>query len=199
MEFLLQNSSDGTANMVTIRLATLDDAEVIRDIYATFIESSFATFDTVQPTTESFRAKLEKVQRFYPWYVAEIGEQVVGYAYANEHHERPAYRWSVTASVYISEDHQRQGLGRRFYERLLPTLKRQGFRMVHAGITMPNEGSVKLHEAMGFHRVAMFPKAGYKFDSWRDVGWWVLDLMEGNESAHPSEPIPFPALVDESN
>ena len=50
--------------------------------------------------------------------------------------------------------------------------ERAGFRSVVAGITMPNDASVKLHEALGFAYVGTFRDAGWKHDSWCDVAWY---------------------------
>lgn len=56
-------------------------------------------------------------------------------------------------------------------------LRRQGFYVVHAGITLPNAASVGLHESMGFHPIGLYRSVGYKHGAWRDVGWWRLELQ----------------------
>jgi hypothetical protein len=56
-------------------------------------------------------------------------------------------------------------------------LKAQGAVNAFAGIALPNEGSVKLHEAMGFEKIGHFNDIGYKHDKWWDVGWWQLKLQ----------------------
>ena len=130
----------------------------------------------------------------YPWLVAEVasGEvtEIAGYIYASRFATRAAYDWSVESSLYIGQQHTRLGIGRAMYEQLLAILKKQNLRMVYAGIALPNEPSVGLHEAMGFTKVANFDKAGYKFGGWHDVGWWALDLHpEFDHGVH--EVIPF--------
>jgi L-amino acid N-acyltransferase YncA len=48
---------------------------------------------------------------------------------------------------------------------------------VHAvigGIALPNDASVRLHEKMGFQKIAHFKEVGFKFDRWVDVGYWQL-------------------------
>lgn len=186
--------------MVCIRVATPDDAESIRDIYAPFIEETTITFHTKVLPVAHYREQIQTGLRQFPWYVAEQENgELVGYAYASEHHVREAYRWSVNVSIYLRATHQRQGVGRQLYEILLATLKRQGYRMVHAGITMPNDASQKMHESLGFRHVGTFPAAGFKLEVWKDVGWWVLDLMEGREQCKPTaEPVPFSQVTWES-
>ncbi|HEU4730073.1 MAG TPA: GNAT family N-acetyltransferase [Kofleriaceae bacterium] len=75
---------------------------------------------------------------------------VAGFAYASRHRERAAYQWSVDTSVYVRAGQRRAGVGRSLYRALLALLELQGFHAAHAGITLPNPGSVALHEAMGF-------------------------------------------------
>ena len=61
---------------------------------------------------------------------------------------------------------------------------------------MPNEGSVGLHESMGFQPVGVYRRVAWKFGSWRDVGWWQLQLVEPGDEA-PDELGP-PARLDRS-
>src|SRR5207244_391362 len=62
----------------------------------------------------------------------------------------------------------------------------QGFHAAHAGITLPNAGSVALHESLGFRRIGVYPGVGYKLGAWHDVGWWQLSLRE--RAASPAPP-----------
>ena len=55
-------------------------------------------------------------------------------------------------------------------------LRRRGFHAVIAGIALPNDPSVRLHEALGFRHVATFREVGWKFDRWIDAGFWQLEL-----------------------
>lgn len=182
--------------MFRIREATVNDAQNIRDLYAPFVKNSAITFHTVVPSAEEFREQMQHSINTYPWYVAETkAGDIVGYANAGQHHERQAYRWSVNVSIYLAPDHQGQGIGRLLYDQLFATLRRQGFRMVHAGITLPNEPSQKIHESMGFQYVGTFPAAGFKQGVWKDVGWWVLDLKPAlGHDEKVAEPIPFSRL-----
>lgn len=162
-----------------VRVATKNDAEAIRDIYAPYIETTAISFEREVPSVDEIRTRIEARRPMYPWLVAETissEAEIAGYIYAGRFAARAAYDWSVESSLYIAQQYARQGIGRLMYGRLLPILKQQNFRMVYAGIALPNEPSVGLHEAMGFKKVANFDKAGFKFGSWHDVGWWALDL-----------------------
>lgn len=182
--------------MARIRIAKSDDAEAIRDIYAPYVTSTPISFDTEVPTVAYFEADIRQRLLDYPWLVAVSDDAIVGYAYAGRHQSRSAYRWSVDASIYLRDSHLRMGIGSQLYDKLLAILRRQGYRMVHAGITLPNAASIGLHEAFGFEKIAVYPNVGFKLGAWRDVGWWSLDLMPDMASESiPREPIAFESIA----
>ena len=181
--------------MVSIRPASPDDAHGIREIYAPYVESTPVSFELVPPTADYFREKITEQTPKYPWLVAEVDNQIVGYAYAAQYKTREAYRWGVESSIYLAAHQHRKGIGRALYDELFSILRRQHFRMVYAGITLPNAASQGLHEAFGFQQIASFPNAGYKNGNWHDVGWWALDLgIESATGSNPLEPIPYQEL-----
>ena len=130
---------------------------------------------------------MERVLAAHPWLVCEYEDRVVGYAYASRHHERAAYQWSVDTSVYIHSDFRRHGVGQALYTSLFRVLVAQGFYNAYAGITLPNAGSVGLHESVGFKPLCVYRRVGYKQGAWHDVGWWELALQ-------PLAPIPQPPV-----
>ncbi|SDM06091.1 phosphinothricin acetyltransferase [Halogranum gelatinilyticum] len=173
-----------------IRLATRDDAEAIAEIYRPYVEETAITFELEPPTAEEIRERIEKKLVDYPWLVCEHEGRVVGYAYAGAVRTREAYQWSVESSVYVAESAHRNGVARGLYESLFALLDLQGYLNVYAVVTLPNPGSVALHEAFGFEHDARFEKMGYKSGAWHDVGWWSLSLGE-----HPEAPSPPTSLA----
>jgi L-amino acid N-acyltransferase YncA len=178
-----------------MRPIAIRDADPARDavpcaaIYAPHVEASPASFEERAPEPAEFAGRIERVLETHPWLVAERGGEVVGYVYACPHRAKPAYRWSVDVAVYIAEAERRQGHGRRLYEALFERLRAQGFRIACAGITLPNEASVGLHEALGFVHVGIYREIGWKQGAWRDVGWWQLELSP-RPPGPPPEPLP---------
>ncbi len=164
--------------MTSVRLAHPGDASAIAAIYAPSVTSAATSFELIPPTAEDMAARVAQVAPHLPWLVLVQHGEVVGYAYAARHRERPAYQWSVDTSVYIRADRQRTGVGRALYTSLLAVLRLQGFYAAHAGITLPNQGSVALHEAMGFRPIGVEPAVGYKHGAWHDVGWWQCALRD---------------------
>ena len=100
--------------------------------------------------------------------------ETIGFAYGSPHRERAAYRWAADVSVYLAARAQRRGIGRALYESLFELLEQQGIRTLCAGITLPNEASVALHEALGFtpvgiYRVVSFTPGGNRRGSQNNV------------------------------
>lgn len=171
-----------------VRDAGAEDAAAIADVYRHYVEASAVTFEDVPPDAAEVARRMQATPRL-PWLVAEDREAVVGYAYASRHRDRPAYRWAVDCSVYLRPDATGRGVGRLLYDELLPVLRRLGYWRAYAGIALPNPGSVRLHEALGFVQVGVYEQVGYKLGCWHDVGWWQLALAQpGGVSGPPAEP-----------
>ena len=171
---------------VTIRFAEPRDAGALQAIYAPYCESTPVSFETVAPSVAQMAERIVRISAQYPWLVCEVAGQLAGYVYATQHGERAAYGWSVDVAVYTSLGYRRRGVGRGLYTSLFSLLRAQGYYKAYAGIVVPNPESVRLHEAVGFKPMAVFPGVGYKLGRWRDVGWWQLDLQP--ESAEPAPP-----------
>jgi phosphinothricin acetyltransferase len=161
-----------------LRAAIPSDANQILSIYAPVVLSDPATFEIDPPTLGEMRERITQTLKTYPWLIIEKDGRVLGYAYASAHRVRSGYQWSVDVSVYIDPQFHRHGYGRRLYNALFQILRAQGYYTVFAGIALPNESSVRLHEALGFEAVGVYRNVGYKFGAWRDVGWWRLPLRE---------------------
>jgi L-amino acid N-acyltransferase YncA len=168
-----------------IRVAVPSDAKAIAAIYAPFVSDTAVSFETEPPTPEAMATRIAKTLSTHPWLVAEQGGRVVGYAYSGEHRDRAAYRWSVDVTVYVAPDKHRAGLGRSLYRRLFEILRAQNFRSAFAGITLPNNASIGLHEALPGSRVQAWPMAGSRL---------VAAIALSDAPGEPAEPIPFSVL-----
>lgn len=177
---------------IRIRPVTGGDAHQIAEIYAPIVEHTAISFEEVAPSSREMALRIAGLQSEFPWLVAECDGEVVGYAYASRHRERPAYRWSANVSVYLDGRARRRGIGRRLYGALFELLKAQGYHHVYAGITMPNDASVGLHSATGFEPVGVYRSVGFKFGRWHDTSWWQRPLQTPDAQAR--EPVAFGAL-----
>jgi phosphinothricin acetyltransferase len=178
---------------VKVRRATADDAAAIASIYAPYVTASIVSFETDAPGEAEMRGRIESGGDLYPWLVACEGDAPPsGYAYASAFRPRPAYRFTVETSVYAAHGAHRRGIGTLLYRALLPLLEAQGFAQAIAAITLPNEASVRLHEALGFRQAGTYEKVGFKFREWRSVGLWQRELAP--LSTRPEEPKPVSAV-----
>ena len=154
------------------------DAAAVAAIYAPHVVEGVASFETVPPDAAEMAGRIAATTRTHPWLVCEWPDGgVAGYVYAAVHNPRAAYQWSANVTVYIDARYRRKGIGRALYASLFAVLRLQGFYNAYGGITLPNAGSVGLHEATGFRLVGVYKEVGYKFDRWWDVGWWALALQ----------------------
>jgi len=183
--------------MPHIRLAAGRDAAAIAAIYAPVVINSATSFEVEAPTTEMIAERIAHTLPAHPWLVSEDAGAVVGYAYASQHRSRAAYQWSADVSVYVHEDRRGHGVGRALYTALFALLRAQGYTNVYAGITLPNAGSVALHEAMGMTPVGVYRHVGYKLGAWHDVGWWAGALQSLSESPTPPRPLTELATLPE--
>jgi phosphinothricin acetyltransferase len=118
----------------------------------------------------------EKLAGNYPFFLAEENGVIVGYAHGSQFKARRAYENTVEISVYINDGSHGRGIATLLYESLFPEITRRGFHTAIAGISLPNEASVKLHEKFGMVQVAHFKEVGFKFDRWIDTGYWQVVL-----------------------
>lgn len=172
-----------------IRPAQPEDGVAVAKIYAPYVLETAISFEDEPPTPAEMSGRIVTTQTNFPFLVFELEREVAGYAYAGPHRARPAYRWSVDVTVYAAPSLHRRGIGRALYIELLAQLTRQGFHTAFAGIALPNNNSVGLHEALGFRHLGTYREVGFKFGRWHDVGWWSRGLTDGLPSGDPLPPI----------
>ena len=174
------NVSIGADNAAMLRAADPErDGAACAAVYAPYVEGSIVSFEEEAPDAAEMTRRIAATTREFPWLVAERDGEVAGYAYGSRHRDRAAYRWAADVAVYIDARHHGQGVGRALLTELLARLRDQGMRWACAGIALPNEASVGLHEALGFELVGIYREIGFKDGAWIDVGWWALDMAPG--------------------
>ena len=165
---------------VTIRLATVGDAEDIRSIYNHEVLNTTATFDLVPRTLEEQQDWLQERSGAFAAIVAvevppllisgtPVDGPVVGFASLSPYKERAAYRTSVEDSVYVRRDRAGKGIGRMLLSALLDVASSSGFHTVFARIEASGEASKALHAKCGFELVGVERETGRKFNKWLDV------------------------------
>jgi phosphinothricin acetyltransferase len=159
-----------------IRNAETRDASQITSIYNYYIENTTITFEENCVTQEEMENRINDYTKEYPWLVYEEKGKILGYCYATKWRVRSAYKHSAETTVYVDKDHHGKGTGTLLYKELVSRCKTKGLHVLVAGIALPNEKSQKIHEKIGFKKVAHFEEIGRKFDHWIDVGYWEYKL-----------------------
>ena len=152
---------------VHVRDATEADLPAVAAIYAYETHYSYSTFETEERPLQAWAHKLHG---HYPFVVAEEEGRVLGYAYASEFRDRPAYHRTVETSVYLDRDARGRRIGSMLYDDLLARLVGNGFHTALALIALPNDASIQLHLRAGFEHVGTLREVGDKQERMIDVG-----------------------------
>ena len=173
---------NGTANFADLspRIRSLgpNDLPQVTAIYAHYVMTGVATFDAVAPDVEAWSVKAGGiVARGLPFLVAEIDEQVVGFAYASAWRPKPAYRHTVESTIYVAPALERRGLGRLLMEGVIGGCRKAGMEQMIAVIAdTGNPASEALHRSLGFVEAGRLSKVGYKHERWIDTALLQLSL-----------------------
>lgn len=154
---------------LSVRPATVGDAEAIRSIYNPEVLGSTVTFDLVARSLDEQRQWLEARSGAHAVLVADDGDEVVGFGSLSPYKDRPAYSTTVEDSVYVRRDRQGEGIGKLLLGELVAVATLHGFHSVMARIVGGHDASIRLHAVLGFEIVGTEREVGRKFGRWLDV------------------------------
>lgn len=190
-----------TKKNIKIRIATINDATELLDIYAHYVTNTAITFEYDVPSKGEFENRIRNTLKKYPYLVAELEGNIVGYAYAGEFKIRAAYQWNVETSIYVHKDYKHMGIGKQLYQALENILKSQNILNVNACIAYPvqedeylTKDSVNFHQKLGYSLVGEFHQSGYKFNRWYNMVW--MEKFIGVHVENQPEVIAFQLLAD---
>jgi phosphinothricin acetyltransferase len=179
--------------MVDIRAAREADLDRITEIYADAVRHGTASYELEPPSRAEMGSRFAALAgNGFPYIVAEDDGGVLGYAYAGAFRPRPAYRFVVEDSIYVSPEAKGRGVGRLLLDALIEEVRRLGFRQIIAviGDGTPDSASVRLHEKLGFRHSGRLEGTGYKHGRWLDTVFMQLALNGGAD--RPPDPQSFP-------
>jgi len=170
---------------LVIRDATLADMVAVQALYAHYVLNELATFELVPPSLDEMCARRQAILDCgLPYLVAELAGEIVGYAYAANYRPRPAYRYTVEDSVYLSPQHTGLGIGTALLSEVIRRCELGPWRQMVAVIAQTGAiGSAALHSKLGFVEVGNMPNVGYKFNRWLGTLIMQRELGEGAKSA----------------
>ena len=184
---------------IEIRYAKLEDATRLVEIYRYYVEKTAITFEYKVPSIEEFQQRMIHVMEKYPYLVAKMDDQIVGYAYASTFNVRMAYDWCAKTSIYVDHMLRKCGVGKRLYQALEKVLKAQNITNLNACISSPIENdeyldtnSIDYHHYLGYQMVGEFHQCGYKFKHWYNMVW--MEKMIGEHKTVQPEVKAFPEI-----
>ena len=168
-----------------VRPSLPTDLAAITAIYGWHVAHGTGTFELDVPDLAEMQQRRDSVlANGWPWLVAQVGDEVLGYAYANTFRPRRAYRFCVEDSIYLAQKAAGKGLGRALLAELITQCEARGARQMLAVIgDSANAASVGVHRALGFEHVGVMKAAGWKMDAWRDVVLMQRALGWGDSQA----------------
>jgi len=160
---------------LTIRRVEQGDLPALLDIYNHYVRETPATFDIAPRTLEQRQQWLDGFASTgrYQCFVAVKDGQAIGWASSHPYKDRAAYDPTVMSSIYLAPAMTGQGIGRPLYSALFDALKNEDIHRIFAGITQPNEASVRLHLAFGFEPVGVYREVGRKLGRFWDVATYM--------------------------
>lgn len=158
-----------TVHRIKIRVATINDAAEIAEIYNQGIEDRVATFETEHRCAEDQLAWLRSIAGRYPAVVAEIDGQIVGWAGAGPYRARECYRGIGEFSMYVRRDWRGRGVGDLLVAALISEAERLGLWKLLSRIFPFNEASRALCRKHGFREVGVYEKHARLDGRWLDV------------------------------
>ncbi len=158
------------SSKTTIRNSLDADIDCITTIYAQEVLSGLASFEVEPPDPATMANRRRSILKAgFPYLVATIDDQVVGYAYVGPYRTRPAYKHTLENSVYVASSARGNGVGKKLLAALIDTCKDDPWHSIIAVIgDSDNEGSIALHQSLGFAMVGTLKEAGYKHGTWVD-------------------------------
>ena len=161
-----------------VRPATRADLPRIVEIYNYYVINTAITFTIEPESVEGFSAwfKEHTTGPRYKLFVAEEAGHVVAFAGTGRFRDRAAYDTTAETTVYCAHDAGRRGLGTMLYRTLFDAIADADLNRLVAGITLPNDASVALHQRFGFKAVGIFSENGRKFGRYWDVLWMERPL-----------------------
>jgi L-amino acid N-acyltransferase YncA len=172
-----------------VRRASPSDAAAVVAIYNEGIAERQATFETEARRPRDVIGQLTSSS--HPALVAEVGGEVVGWAWTARYSEREAYAGVADCSVYVRAAARGRRVGTRLTQNLATEAELRGFHKLLGKLFATNEASVRLVRRCGFREVGVHRAHGRLDGEWRDVV--LVELLLGEAARSALTPTPATA------
>lgn len=150
---------------IQIRSFDSSDWDVVANIYKQGLQTRNATFETQVPDCKTW------INKFHPHllYVAELKNQVVGWAGLQPVSARKVYEGVVEVTIYIHNSFAGKGIGTDLMKHLIAESEKAGIWTLYASIFPENTASIRLHLKNGFREIGYREKIAQLEGKWRDT------------------------------
>lgn len=161
------------SDKLVIREAVETDMASLKDIYNYYVRQTHVTFDLEEVSIDNSKNWFTTFNRndLHRLFVAEIDQEIMGYACSSQFRSKPAYDLSVETTIYLDHTVQGTGYGAKLYQHLLRRLADTRVHRCYGIIALPNPASVALHARLGFTEAGRLSEVGYKFGQYWDTLW----------------------------
>ncbi|MGI9335975.1 MAG: arsinothricin resistance N-acetyltransferase ArsN1 family A [Gammaproteobacteria bacterium] len=156
------------ARIVT-RLAYLDDAPALAEIYTEGIEDRLATLETEPSDAQERLNWLKQRGARHPVIVAERDGRVLGWASINAFNPRAAYEHVADFSIYVARARRGQGIGACLLEAITERARMIGYHKLVLAMFPWNESGLALYRRNGFRVVGTYREQGKLDGKWVDT------------------------------
>ena len=140
------------------------DWDAVAAIYAEGIATGLATFETTVPEYETWDNAHMQTCRI----VAVSNRKIIGWAALSPVSSRCVYGGVAEVSVYVANDSRGMGVGKLLLSQLIEKSESAGLWTIQSGIFPENEGSIALHEKVGFRYIGKRERVGKLHGAWKD-------------------------------
>lgn len=141
------------------------DWPAVSRIFSQGIATGNATFETEVPEWEEWDVAHLPDCRL----IILLENNLLGWAALSPISSRCVYGGVAEVSIYIDENFQGMGLGKKLLNELIHQSESSGIWTLQAGIFPENNASILLHQSCGFRIVGRRERIGQMKGTWRDV------------------------------
>ena len=150
---------------ITFREMKATDWMSVAEIYKEGIETGIATFQQIVPTWEEWNAAHVLDCRI----VAEIDNEISGWAALSSVSARAVYSGVAEVSVYVGNKYREQQIGTKLLESIIHESECHGYWTLQSGIFPENSASIAIHKKSGFREIGYREKVAKMNNVWRNT------------------------------
>ncbi|MDA7759941.1 GNAT family N-acetyltransferase [Amylibacter sp.] len=148
-----------------IRNFKKSDFTSVKSIYQQGIDTGNATFQKKAKGWNEWNSSFLTACRI----VAELNDEVVGWAALSAASDRIVYSGVAEVSIYIAKNYANYGIGNSLLSELITTSEMEGIWTLQSGIFPENEASIAIHFKNGFKILGTREKLGQLNGRWQDI------------------------------